>query len=174
MSRVSRRHSREARRSRFMLIGGAVLSLVILGAWFPANALYHQHASLASAGAQLNALHQQDAALAQESKNLRDANEIARIAREQYQLVTPGQQAIEVLPRTGSAKANSPYAGDPARHAPVAPSSKAELPPGSATTTTTTPATAHHAAASGGAATHQAAKSGGVLGRMLDSLEFWR
>ncbi len=49
-------------------------------------------------------LHSQDAALAQEKKNLSDAGEIGRIAREQYQLVSPGQQAYEVLPPTGSAR----------------------------------------------------------------------
>jgi hypothetical protein len=158
-----------------MLIGGAALSVIILGAWFPANALYHQHASLASASAELNTLHRQDAALAQEGKNLNNPSEIARIAREQYQLVSPGQQAIEVLPRTATAKADAPYAGDPARHAPVAPSSAAELPPGSATTTTTQPSTVTHAAVSSGASTtHHAAPARGVFGRMLGALEFWR
>jgi len=175
MSRVKRRHTREARRRRFMLIGGALLSVVILGAWFPANALFHQRASLASANAQLAQLHQQDAALAQESKNLSNSSEIARIAREQYQLVSPGQQAIEVLPRTGTAKANAPYAGDPARHAPVAPSSAAELPPGSATTPTTVPATVTHGTVSSGVSTtHHATSKRGVFGRMLGALEFWR
>jgi len=176
MSRVKRRHTREARRRRFMLIGGALLSVVILGAWFPANALFHQRSSLAGANAQLAELHQQDAALAQEGKNLSSASEIARIAREQYQLVSPGQQAIEVLPRTGTAKANSPYAGDPARHAPVAPSSAAELPPGAgATTTTTTPASGTPGPSSPGATTtHHATSGRGVFGRMLDALEFWR
>ena len=98
LSRAARRRSREARRRRFLLVGGALLSLVILGAWFPANALYHQHASLASAEAQLNVLHQQDAALAQERKNLSDSGEISRIAREQYQLVSPGPAGVRGAP----------------------------------------------------------------------------
>jgi hypothetical protein len=154
-----------------MLIGGTVLSVVILGAWFPANALYRQHASLASANAQLNSLHQQDAALAQERKNLSDSAEIARIAREQYQLVTPGQQAYEVLPPTGASTPNTPYAGDPALDAPVAPSSAAVLPPGSVASTTppTSPRSSH-----GASATQRAAPARGVLQRMLDALEFWR
>ena len=121
---------------------------MILGAWFPANALYHQHSSLASAEAQLNVLHQQDAALAQERKNLSDSAEISRIAREQYQLVSPGQQAFEVLPKTGSSDAEAPYSGDPGLSAPVAPSSASVLPPGSGSTTTqpakATPAVAAH------------------------------
>jgi cell division protein FtsB len=173
LTRVSRRRSREARRRRFLLIGGALLSLVILGAWFPANALYHQHANLASTESQLNTLHRQDAALAQEQKNLTNAAEIARIAREQYQLVNAGQQAFEVLPATGSTHASAPYSGDPARSGPVNPSSTSELPPGSTTTTTqptASPATVAHVPSK---ATHSTA-SHGVLGRMLDALEFWR
>jgi hypothetical protein len=157
-----------------MLGGGALLSLVVLGAWFPANALYHQHTNLASAEAELNVLHEQDAALGQEQKNLSDAGEISRIAREQYQLVSPGQQAFEVLPKTGSSHAEAPYSGDPGLSAPVAPSSASVLPPGSGTTTTQ-PAKATRAdTLSGASKAHPAAPSPGVVGRMLDALEFWR
>jgi len=174
LTRAENRRSREARRSRFMLLGGALLSLVILGAWFPASALYHQHSSLASANAALNQLHQQDAALARESKNLTNSAEIDRIAREQYELVGQGQQAYEVLPPTGSAKAHAPYSGDPALSAPVAPSSASVLPPGSETATTE-PAAATHADIPVAASTHHhAASSPGMLGRMLGALEFWR
>jgi cell division protein FtsB len=176
-SRAARRRSREARRRRFLLGGGALLSLVILGAWFPANALYHQHSSLASAEAQLNVLHQQDAALAQERKNLNDASEISRIAREQYQLVSPGQQAFEVLPKTGNSHAEAPYSGDPGLRGPEAPSSASVLPPGSGTTTTQPAKTTRAVAASQASKTSgaaPAAPSGGVVGRMVNALEFWR
>lgn len=152
-----------------------MLSAIILGAWFPANALYHRHASLTSANAQLNEIHAQDNTLAKERKNLSKSAEIARIAREKDQLVTPGQQALQVLPPTGSAKADAPYAGDPARTAPVAPSSASALPPGSATTTTQHTATTTPAASSGGSAKAQhSTGSSGMLGRMVSSLEFWR
>jgi len=149
------------------------LSAAILGAWFPANALYQQHAGLASAGAQLSELHQQDAALAQESKNLSNSAEIARIAREQDQLVSPGQQAFEVLPPTGASKAGAPYAGDPALSAPVAPSSASELPPG-AETATTQPATSASGAEHPTSKAHHATQPSGMLGRIVNSLEFWR
>jgi cell division protein FtsB len=172
-TRAQHRRSREARRSRFLLIGGAGLSAVIMAAWFPANALYHQHSSLASASAQLTELHRQDQALAQERKRLSDSAEIARIAREQDQLVSPGQQALAVLPPTGTAKANAPYAGDPALTGPVSPSSAAVLPPSSETATTTPPTTTAHPSSSGKTA-HHASSSPGVLSRMLGSLEFWR
>ncbi|HWE65934.1 MAG TPA: septum formation initiator family protein [Acidimicrobiales bacterium] len=158
---------RAVRSSRLMLVGAVVVSAVILGAWFPAHALLQQHTSLASANAQLTHLHQQDAALAQERKNLSNADEIARIAREQYQLVSPGQQAYEVLPPSGAATPGAPYAGDPGTKAPVDPSGSAELPPG-AVTTTTVPA------APGATKSSTATHSEGALDRMLHALEFWR
>jgi cell division protein FtsB len=173
-TRAQHRRSREARRSRFLLVGGACLSAVILAAWFPANALYHQHSSLASANAQLSELHRQDQALAQERKRLSDSAEIARIARQQDQLVSPGQQALAVLPPTGTAKADAPYAGDPALTGPVSPSSAAVLPPGSGTATTTPTTTASHPSSAGKATGHHASSSPGVLNRMLGALEFWR
>jgi cell division protein FtsB len=168
------RRSREARRSRFLLVGGALLSAIILGAWFPASALYHQHSSLADANAQLSELHRQDVALAQESKNLSNSSEIARIAREQDQLVNAGQQAYAVLPPTGTSKADAPYPGDPALTDPVAPSSAAVLPPGSETATTEPVTTPTSATSPGIATTHHTTPSRGVFSRMLDSLEFWR
>jgi hypothetical protein len=154
-----------------MLIGGAILSAVILGAWFPASALYHQHSSLASANVQLNQLHKEDSALAQERKNLSDSTEITRIARQQDQLVSPGQRAFEVLPQSGAASAGAPYAGDPGSNAPVAPSAAAVLPPGAVSGATTVQrATNSH----GHSTNHRAATPQGVLQRMLHALEFWR
>jgi hypothetical protein len=161
-------------------IGAVVLSAAILAAWFPASALFHQRASLAQANSQLSQLHREDAALNQEGKNLSDSAEVGRIAREQYQLVSPGQQAYEVLPPTGTAKANAPYAGDPGNSAPVAPSAASELPPGT-DTTVTQPATGGQKAVTPAdtantANTASAGVSGGsgLVDRMVQALEFWR
>jgi cell division protein FtsB len=157
------------RRARLMLLGSLVVSAVVLFAWFPATSLLSQRSDLTSASAQLSSLHQQDTALAQEKKNLSDTGEIGRIAREQYQLVSPGQQAYEVLPPTRSTSAGTPYAGDPGSAGPVTPSASPELPPGGVTTTTTpaTPPSAHRA--KGGTPAQ-----GGMLSRMVHALEFWR
>jgi len=153
-----------------LLLGAVAVSAVVLFAWFPAGSLLSQRSDLASTEAQLAALKKQDAALAQEKKNLSDASEIGRIARAQYQLVTPGQDAYQVLPPSGAAAAGGPYAGDPGSAGPVAPSATSELPPGGVTTTTMP--------AAGRAASHGApstAPSGsGIVSRMLHSLEFWR
>jgi len=147
------------------------VSAVVLFAWFPAGSLLNQRSSLAATEAQLGTLHKQDAALAQEKKNLSDAGEIGRIAREQYQLVSPGQQAYEVLPPSGATSAGTPYAGDPGSAAPVTPSATPELPPGGVTTTTTP---SLPAATSHGQRTASTSSGSGLLSRMVDALEFWR
>jgi cell division protein FtsB len=190
MARAKRKASRRSRstkppaakafigRARLAFLGAVVASAVILFAWFPAGSLLSQRSSLHSTEAQLHALHSQDAALAQENKNLSDGGEIGRIAREQYQLVSPGQQAYEVLPPSGATAAGTPYAGDPGSVGPVTPSATPELPPGGVTTTTTTepgaiPAASHQQSET----THRDATptpSGGFVSRVVHSLEFWR
>ncbi|HVX21076.1 MAG TPA: septum formation initiator family protein [Acidimicrobiales bacterium] len=117
-----------------MVAGAAVVSVVVVAAWFPASALYHQHQQLASTSAQLAELRHQDKALDQERKKLSSSTEIERIARQQYGLVKPGQQAYEVLPASkgGSGSgADAPDPGDPGLTAPVVPSGTSELPAGS-------------------------------------------
>ena len=173
-TRRERRRSRDGRRAKVLLIGAVVLSAVILTAWFPASALYRQRASLAEANSQLVQLHQQDAALSQERKNLSDTAAIGRIARQQYQLVSPGQQAFEVLPPAGTAPANSPYGGDPGSSAPVAPSSNSALPSGSVTTTTRPAAQPRRAGSGADAASSGSSTAPGLLQRMVQALEFWR
>jgi hypothetical protein len=155
-----------------------VASAIVLFAWFPAGSLLSQRSNLHGTESELNTLHAQDSALAQENKNLSDGGEIGRIAREQYQLVSPGQQAYEVLPPSGATAAGTPYAGDPGSNAPVTPSATPELPPGGVTTTTTTeaggePPPAHQHAGGANGATGPAS-SGGFVSRMVQALEFWR
>lgn len=156
------------RHSRLLFVGALLFSAVVLVAWFPARSLLNQRSELSTTSSQLAALHKQDAALAQEKKNLSDAGEIGRIAREQYQFVDPGQRSYEVLPPSGAAAAGTPYAGDPGSTGPATPSATPELPPGGVTTTTTPAGHAGHAA------TTTPPPSSGLLTRMLHSLEFWR
>jgi cell division protein FtsB len=163
--------------ARLAFLGALVASAIVLFAWFPAGSLLSQRSNLHGTEAELNGLHAQDSALAQENKNLSDGGEIGRIAREQYQLVSPGQQAYEVLPPSGATAAGTPYAGDPGSDQPVTPSATQELPPGGVTTTTTTtppsstPTTAHPA---GSHPSSAPTSSGGFGSRVLHALEFWR
>jgi cell division protein FtsB len=165
-------------RARLGFVGALLASAIVIFAWFPAGSLLSQRSNLHGTEAELNALHAQDAALAQENKNLSDAGEIGRIAREQYQLVSPGQQAYEVLPPSGAAATGTPYAGDPGTVGPVTPSATPELPPGGVTTTTTTepgstPA-ASRAHSTAKTPTTTTTPSGGFTSRLVHSLEFWR
>jgi cell division protein FtsB len=157
-----------------MLVGGALLSLIVLGAWFPANALFHQRSNLAAANATMSELHKQDAELAQARRDLGDSSEISRIAREQYQLVKPGQEAYEVLPPTRASKTGTAYAGDPALKGPVAPSSASVLPPGSQTGTAQAASQTHTGDSQGASSPQPTAQPRGFVGRVLSSLEFWR
>lgn len=159
-------------RARLAFVGAIVASAIVLFAWFPAGSLLSQRSNLHGTESELNTLHAQDSALAQENKNLSDGGEIGRIAREQYQLVSPGQQAYQVLPPPGATAAGTPYAGDPGSDGPVTPSATPELPPGGVTTTTTTPAPAA-AHPSGTHASSPSTPSGGFVSRMVHSLEFW-
>jgi hypothetical protein len=152
-------------------LGAFVASAVILAAWFPLSSLLNQGSTISAGEGELTTLHQQDRALAQEKKSLSNTAEIERIAREQYQLVNPGQQAYEVLPPAGRSAPGAPYAGDPGLMGPVAPSAAAELPPGS--TSTTTSAAAGSSSSNHGQPASASANSG-ILERMLHDLEFWR
>jgi len=153
-------------RARLMLVGAVVVSAVILAAWFPMSSLLHQGSALSGGERELATLHKQDAALAHEKMSLSNTSEIARIAREQYQLVKPGQQAYEVLPPAGRSAPGTPYAGDPGLKGPVAPSAAAELPPGS--TSSAAPPSSQQGTGT------SASPSSGILERMLHDLEFWR
>ncbi len=147
-----------------MLAGSVVLTAVVLVAWFPAGALVSERRALSATSAALAQLQAQDRALRTESTKLSSPTEIARIARQQFGLIVPGQLAYQVLAPPGTPGRSDPYAGDPANAAPVSPSAAAELPPG-----TLTPSVAgHHAARSA------ASGGSGLLGRVLRTLEFWR
>jgi cell division protein FtsB len=163
-----------------LLAGAVLLSVIMLAAWFPASALYRQRQQLASTAASLTAMRRENAALSQEERRLGSSSEVRRIAREQYQLVQPGQQAYEVLPPSGGA-----YDGDPGLQGPVRPSAASELPTGSAPSPGAGSQSGAHqsggrslgthgrSSASGHGATSPAAPTS-LLGRIADTLEFWR
>jgi cell division protein FtsB len=178
------------RRNRLLMAGAAVVSVVIVAAWFPASALYHQHEQLGASTAQLTELRQQDKALDQERKSLASPAEIARIARQQYDLVKPGQQAYEVLPPSDGSGSNAPDAGDPGLSAPVTPSGESELPDGGNHSSSGGASTGASGSSGGGSDGGSAGKAGSgstqgsadgggstpssVGGRILQTLEFWR
>jgi hypothetical protein len=139
-----------------MLPLAVVTAVVMLCAWFPLSALWHQQSVIDQTGAQIAALNQQDRALQVQSKSVSSAAQAALLAREQYQLVSPGQSLIQVLPgdSAGQVAANT---GDPGFAPLVAPSSITSLSGG---TTATRPLK------------HGASNS--FVSRFVRTLEFWR
>jgi cell division protein FtsB len=167
MSRADRRAGVARRRGAAILVGSAAAAAVILVAWFPAGALLAQRRTLAQTTATLHELRSEDHALRVESKNLATPTEIARIARQQFGLIAPGQLAYQVLPPPGRPGATDPDSGDPGLAPLVSPSAAPELPPGTVATSGATQTTQHSSGR------HPAA-SPGLLSRLLHTLEFWR
>ncbi len=130
-----------------------------------------QRHQLSTQSAALASLRQENRALSNEHQLLGSNAEIERLAREDYQLVTPGQTVYEVLPPAGAttgASRTSP-ASDPGFKPPVAPANAATLVSGTGGSST---------APSGGSGLPGAgsgtAGAGGFVARVLRSLEFWR
>jgi cell division protein FtsB len=65
---------------------------------FPTRTYLAQRATLHQVTAELARLEQEDRALSQQAARLQSPSEIARLARRDYGLVRPGQQAYVILP----------------------------------------------------------------------------
>ncbi len=175
---------RHRRRTIVLISGAIVVAAIMMVAWFPAKAIVNQRNALNASTSQLNEMKQQDAALLHEQASLSSPGEISRLAREQYQLVEPGQRLIQVLPPSGapsqSGAGQAPYPGDPGLTKPIAPSAIALLP--SVTTTTTQPrattTTVKNGTAKSAAPVQhsqvRASTSQGLWQRVVGTLSFWK
>ena len=149
-------HNVDARsRNRWMLPLGVVTAALMLVGWFPASALWHQQTQINATAAQIKALQRQELALTSQAKSVDTKAAALQLARAQYQLVSPGQSLIQVLPGD-SAGLVSPSSADPGLQ-PLAPPSGAGL----STTSTPTPTSTHTSA-------------NAYLSRLVRTLEFWR
>jgi hypothetical protein len=133
-----------------------VTAAVMLVGWFPASALWHQQAQLNATANAIRSVQRQEAILTGEEKSVDTKGAAIQLARAQYQLVSPGQTLIQVLPgdSAGQVSANSV---DPGFQPLVSPSSTAT--PGTAPTSPA--ASTHH-------------HGHGFLSRLVRTLEFWR
>ncbi len=123
--------------------------------WFPASALWHQQSEINTTVAQIAAIQRQDQALQLQAKSVSSASAATLLAREQYQLVAPGQSLIQVLPGDGSGQV-SQSTGDPGLQPLVSPTSVSSLAIGATPTTSTTHKASH-----------------GFFARFVRTLEFW-
>lgn len=92
--------------------------LVLVGAMylfvFPARTYLAQKQDIAVQERTIAVLKAEDAKLVADSSALQDGATIARIARQEYGLVRPGQQAFMVLPSPGQSA--SPVGPKPDKH----------------------------------------------------------
>lgn len=128
-------------------------AVVIMAFWFPVSSLWHQQSQLSSLTAQIAAVRQQESSLKTQAKQVTSTAAEEASAREQYQLVSPGQSLIQVLPGNGTGTVTQ-ATGDPGLSPLVSPSA---LAPTAASASTT-----------------KVAAPQGFVARVLHTLEFWR
>ncbi len=178
--------SADVRRNRVPLALAAFCALVVLAVGFPAAGLLAQHQQLSAASAQLHQVVQDNKRLADQEHALNSKTEINRLARQDYQLVSPGQTLYDVLPSSGShgptptVPAGS-ESGDPGDQPLVAPSDAPDMspdpglpeaPPSGADSSSSTATRSGGTAASPGSAAPRGPSS--FWGRVANTLEFWQ
>jgi cell division protein FtsB len=100
------------RRALWPLLASVVFVGVLFAGVFPTRTYLAQRASISHAEKQLSVLGQQNAELQKRAKELQTDAEIERLAREQYNLVKPGEDAFAILPPPAAQ-------GQPAQTAPA-------------------------------------------------------
>jgi cell division protein FtsB len=84
---------------RLLLVGVFVVGVLLLFV-FPGRVWLSQSRATARAERQLRVLTQENAALTKRAAQLQDPAYVAQIARQQFGLVLPGEQAYSILPTT--------------------------------------------------------------------------
>ena len=98
----------KVRRAVWPVLVSVVLVGVLFAAVFPTRTYLAQRASISHAEKQLDVLGEQNKDLTSRAKELQSDAEIERLAREQYNLVKPGEQAYAVLPPPAKAGQETP------------------------------------------------------------------
>jgi multidrug resistance efflux pump len=124
---------------------------------FPFKTLWRQQTALDQASSQIAQINRQSAALTLQAKAVSTEAAAIALAREDYQLVQPGQRLIQVLPGNGSGYV-AQNSTDPGSQPLV--NVGAGLVPSSGTTSSS--------AGSSSAGVH------GFVSRFVRTLEFWR
>ncbi len=165
------------RRSRIPVALAALFAVAVLATSFPLSGLLSQRHQLSAAASQLSQLRHSNQLLAEQQSQLSSKTEINRLARQDYQLVAPGQTLYDVLPPAGSGSTVLPggtQSGDPAHQPLVDPSQAPDMAPDPGlpqVPTTTGPSTADRASSSRSATATGPAT---FWGRVSTTLQFWK
>lgn len=149
-------HSASSQKSnQWMFPLAVVTALAMLVGWFPLTSIWGQQSQINETKAQIASIKQQQKSLTQQASASSTKSQALVQAREQYQLVLPGQSLIQVLPGLASGVV-AEHAGDPGFAPVVSPSSVS-----SATSATSQSTSTSHS-------------SSNFFNRFLHTLEFWR
>jgi len=172
------------RRSRIPVALAAAFALAVLATNFPFSTLLSQHRQLSAAAAQLHQVQSSNRALSEQNQQLNSTAEIDRLARQDYQLVSPNQTLYNVLPpsgRTTSMTPGAPASGDPGDQPLVAPADAPDMSPDPGlprATPTPVPSGSSAGRGAAGAGTTSAAGSlssqSSFWSRVTTTLEFWK
>ena len=130
-----------------------VAGLAIIVFSVPFSGIWHLQGQIDATASQVAQLKAQTQAAASSAQSLKSGTLAIQMARQQYQLVNPGQSLIQVLPGA-SRDANAAHQGDPGFDPLVSPASVSPLADPSTTATPVHPT--------------------GFLERLVRTLEFWR
>jgi cell division protein FtsB len=175
-------------RRRIPIALAGLFAVVVLATSFPLVALMSQHHQLSAAAAELHGLQKTNRSLAEQQRQLNSNAAIERLARADYQLVSPGQTLYDVLPASGrpvATLAGAPTAGDPGTQPLVAPANAPDMSPdpsltqlsalaGSSSSGSKVGSLGSRAGGTSAAATGGAPSPTSFWSRVTSSLEFWK
>ena len=90
-----------------LVAAGVLVAFLLAGGVFPTRTYLHQRDDIAAEETKLAVLTAENQKLAAKVDRLATDAEIERIAREQYNLVRPGEEAYAILPGPADAEADS-------------------------------------------------------------------
>jgi cell division protein FtsB len=111
--RLPRLASLGDRRVRRLFVAALVVAGILFTFGNPARTWYDQHQDIAAARERNDVLDEQSRQLEARAAQLRTDAEVERIAREQYGLVKPGEEAFGILPAPGSGAGQPPPPSPP-------------------------------------------------------------
>jgi cell division protein FtsB len=106
------------RRLVWPILGAAALVVFLVAGVFPTRTYLHQRDEIATAEDKVAVLSAENAKLAARVEQLHTDSEVERLAREQYNLVRPGEEAYAILPGPADPEPEGPTPAPVRREAP--------------------------------------------------------